>query len=317
MKGDEIGNSVDALLIAGPTASGKSALAIECARRLGGRIINADSMQVYDILRVLTARPSLEEEALAPHCLYGHVNPAQDYSVAHWISDVKRELREARELGVPVVIVGGTGLYFKALTQGLSPVPEIDPLVRAQLRSRSEEEGAAALHQELAARDAQMAAQLKPGDTQRIVRALEVLMSTGRSLRYWQSQPGVALLEPKACKRVVLAPDRAWLHQRIERRFAMMMAQGAMEEALALAKLGLNKDKTSMRAIGVIQLVAAAENRMSLADAIERAVIETRQYAKRQETFFRGQLKGWPRVLVGPNEKSPFAQLKRAEINKF
>lgn len=212
-------------LIAGPTASGKSALALELAERDGAWIANADSMQVYADLDVLTARPSPDDLARAPHRLYGHVDAAEPWSVARWLSDIGKVLDEARDAGRPLVIVGGTGLYFRALSGGLSAVPEIPEEIRTRLRAEAAETPSLALHRRLAEVDPPMAARLEPGDTQRILRALEVMEATGRSLSYWQQQQGPVLVGPEAA-RLVLAPPRPWLHERVARRFRMMVEAG-------------------------------------------------------------------------------------------
>ena len=213
-----------AVLIAGPTASGKSALALDLADRLDGVVVNADSMQIYAGLRLLTARPSVEEEARAPHRLYGHVAPERPYSVADWLADVGPVLDEIAAAGRTAIVVGGTGLYFEALVGGLAPVPEIPDAVRAHWRAVAEREGAAGLAAELAARDPEMAARLRPTDTQRMTRALEVIAATGRSLALWQAEPHSApLVDRAAAVAIVLEPVRALLHARIERRFHQMV----------------------------------------------------------------------------------------------
>ncbi|NLH81962.1 MAG: tRNA (adenosine(37)-N6)-dimethylallyltransferase MiaA, partial [Phyllobacteriaceae bacterium] len=274
-----------AVLIAGPTASGKSAVAIELARALDGVVINADSMQIYAGLRILTARPSAEEEATAPHRLYGHVDPARAFSVADWLADVAPVLGEVEAAGRVPIFVGGTGLYFEALTKGLAPVPEVADEVRGFWRARAAEVGAEGLHRELLARDPVMAARLRSTDTQRLTRALEVIEATGRSLAAWQAMPhSPALVPPETAARIVLEPERAVLHERIARRFEAMVAEGAVEEAAAFAARGLAAAMPASRAIGVAALADVAAGRRSLEEAIERGIVETRQYAKRQST---------------------------------
>src|SRR5260221_5133594 len=218
-----------AVLIAGATASGKSALALELAEGLGGMIINADSMQVYRDLRIITARPTPEEEARAPHRLYGHVDAAENYSVGRWCLDVQGALTEAKRAGRVPIVVGGTGLYFKAITQGLAAVPPTPPEVRTAVRARLEAEGAAVLHAELARRDPAMGVRLKPGDRMRVARALEVLEATGRSLAEWQREGMRAILNPEHAAKIFVVPDRAELHRRIDARFDAMLAPGALE----------------------------------------------------------------------------------------
>ena len=205
------GSGARAVLIAGPTASGKSALALAVAGRLGGVIVNADSMQVYRDLRIITARPGAADEALVPHRLYGHVDAAENYSVGRWCYDVRAVLDEARQAGRLPILVGGTGLYFKALTEGLSAVPPTPPEIRAAVRARCDAEGAQALHAELARRDPAMAGRLKPGDRMRVARALEVLEATGRSLADWQHDGMPAILGPDQAQKIFLDVDRAEL----------------------------------------------------------------------------------------------------------
>lgn len=284
-----------ALLIAGPTASGKSALALQHAEAHDGLVVNADSMQVYRDLDVLSARPPAEDLARAPHRLYGHVDASRNYSVATWLEDVSRVIQEARETGRFLVIVGGTGLYFRALQGGLSPLPDIPAGIRNRWREIAENAAPGELYEELKQRDPQMAVRLEPGDTQRLTRALEVIEATGRSLLTWQQQPGKALL-PTDTPRVVLAPPRPWLHARIAERFHLMVTSGAVEEAKALVARTLDPSLPAMKAIGVRELSEAASGQRSLEDAVESAIVATRRYAKRQETFFRGQLVGWPRI---------------------
>lgn len=285
-----------AVLIAGPTASGKSALALRLAARLDGVVINADSMQIYEGLRILTARPSAEEEAAAPHLLYGHVDPARPFSVADWLADAGEALARTRDEGRVPVVVGGTGLYFEALTKGLAPVPVIAEEIRAHWRARAEAVGAGELHRDLARLDPTMADRLRPSDTQRVTRALEVIEATGRSLADWQAAPhSPPLVSPESAVRIVLEPERRILHERIERRFRAMVAEGAVEEAAAFAARDLAPDLPATRAIGVAALAAVAAGRTSPEEGIARGVVETRQYAKRQSTWFRGRMGDWRR----------------------
>ncbi|WP_244597723.1 tRNA (adenosine(37)-N6)-dimethylallyltransferase MiaA [Roseitalea porphyridii] len=276
-------------LIAGPTASGKSAFALELAARTGAHIVNADSMQVYDGLRVLTARPDADELARAPHHLYGHVPPSVAYSTGQWARDVT-DLIARLPPDASLVFAGGTGLYFKALTEGLSPMPDVPDAVRAAFRARLAREGAPALHADLAARDAEGAAMLEPGDGQRVVRALEVLEASGAPLRHWQGRRGDPVLPPETIgARFVLLPERAALNARIESRFDAMIARGALDEVRALRALNLDPDLPAMKAIGVRELGAVLDGAMDEAEAIARAKAATRQYAKRQMTWFRNQ----------------------------
>lgn len=281
------------ILIAGPTASGKSALALQLARERGGVIINADSMQVYRELRVLTARPSLAEEAQAPHALYGHVSAAEPYSVARWLTEVSRVLEAAAQAGETPIITGGTGLYFRALGEGLSPIPPIPDDIRRHWRSEAQRLGSTGLHEVLAARDATMAARLEPADAQRVTRALEVLDATGRSLADWQREPGTPLLNFTEAERLLVRPSREVLRARCDQRFDQMMAAGALGEVRALLALGLPPDAPAMRALGVPPLVRHLAGAMSLEAAIEQAKAETRQYLKRQETWIRRNMRAW------------------------
>lgn len=276
-----------ALLIAGPTASGKSALALEKAAGLGGVVINADALQVYAPLRILSARPSPEEEARVPHRLYGHVGAAQPYSVASWLADARREMGHAWAQGLLPIVTGGTGLYFRALERGLAPVPEIPEQVRNRWRSFEGD-----LHAELAARDPAMAARLLPTDRQRLSRALEVVDATGRSLRDWQRDgQDQAPLAGVAVERIFIDVPREDLHARAAARFDAMMAAGALEEARAMA--GLDPMLPAMKAIGLPELLAHLRGEMSLDEAVTRAKAATRQYIKRQLTWWRGQMAHW------------------------
>ncbi len=283
-----------AVLIAGPTASGKSALALAIAERCDGVVINADSMQVYRELRILTARPSPEDEARAPHRLYGHVDGSDGYTVARYIQDLERTLDETA--GRPAVIVGGTGLYFNAMTQGLSDVPPIDEKVRAFWRERARSISPAALHRELAVVDPTLHGRLHPNDTQRVLRALEVADSTGRPLSEWQEKRSRPAIPGAGLARVVMAPARDWLHARIDERFRAMVASGGLDEAAAFAALGLDPVLPVMKAIGLPEMMAAARGDVPITEAVEAAITATRQYAKRQETWFRNQMPEWPRL---------------------
>lgn len=292
------------ILIAGPTASGKSALALALAERLGGVVINADSMQVYAELRILTARPTDDDHRRAPHALYGVVPAREAYSTGRYEKDAAAALTSAREAGLRPIFVGGTGLYFKALLEGLSPVPAVDAEVRAKWRREAERVGAEALHRELGARDAEMAARLKPADTQRIVRALEVLESSGRSLAYWQSVPGEPVIDADQAVCLLMLPDRATLRARADARFARMVEEGALPEAERLSALQLNADLPAMRAIGVAPMIAAARGEVPIADAIAMAQTETRQYIKRQETWLRRNMITWKRIFSQEMQKT-------------
>jgi tRNA dimethylallyltransferase len=281
------------ILIAGPTASGKSVLALALAERHGGVIVNADSMQVYRDLRIITARPSVADEARVPHRLYGHIDAAENYSVGRWCQDVRAVIDEARTAKKLPILVGGTGLYFKALTQGLSAVPPTPPEIRAAVRARCDAEGVTALHGELARRDPAMAARLKPGDRMRIARALEVLEATGRSLADWHRDGMPAILDPDAALKIFLDVDRAELHRRIDARFDTMLAAGALDEVSALVARGLDPMLPAMKAHGVPWLRRHLAGEMSLEAAAEGSKNDTRRYTKRQVTWFRHQMPGW------------------------
>jgi tRNA dimethylallyltransferase len=283
-----------AVLIAGPTASGKSALALALAERYGGIVINADSMQVYRDLRIITARPTAADEARAPHRLYGHVDAAATYSVGHWIADVARVFDAAAARDQLAILVGGTGLYFKALTRGLAAVPPIPARVRATMRARLAAEGPAVLHAELARRDPTGATALRPEDGVRIVRALEVIEATGRPLSQWHSDGMAALVDPARAVSVFLAPAREDLRQRIDARFDAMMAAGALEEVRALDARGLDPLQPVLKAHGVPWLRRVLAGEMPLEEAVAAAKRDTLRYTKRQFTWFRHQLPDWP-----------------------
>jgi tRNA dimethylallyltransferase len=288
-----------AVLIAGPTASGKSALALAVAEKLGGTIVNADSMQVYRDLGIITARPSPEEEARVPHRLYGHVDAAEIYSTGRWLDDVAAALAAIAAEGRVPIVVGGTGLYFKALTSGLAAVPPIPADIRADVRGRLESEGVSALYAELIERDPVTAARLMPLDRTRIARALEVVLATGRSLSDWHKEGLPPLLDPARAAKVFVTCERKDLVARIEARFAKMLEAGALDEVEALAARQLNPLLPAMKAHGVPWLIRHLKGEISLDEAAEGSIMDTRRYAKRQLTWFRGQMKDWP--AAAPN----------------
>jgi len=279
-----------AVLIAGPTASGKSALALALAEAVGGIVINTDSMQVYRDLRVLTARPTLDEEARAPHRLYGYCDAAVNCSAGSWVADAAAALDEARAQNRLPIFIGGTGLYFKALTRGLSAVPPIPPEVRDDIRARMERDGVEALHAELARRDPVSGAKLKPRDSARVARALEVIEATGRALPDWHSEGLPPLLQPDDVKAVFLAPDRETLYERIDARFEVMLENGALDEVEALAARNLDPMLPAMKAHGVPALIRYLKGELTREQAVEIGQTDTRHYAKRQFTWFRHQL---------------------------
>lgn len=279
------------MLIAGPTASGKSALALERARQSGGVIVNADAMQVYDVLRVVTARPAEADMGGVPHLLYGTVPPAQKFSTGDWLRAVQAVLAEAD--GRELIFVGGTGLYFDALTKGFAEVPEVPAEAVARAEAAIAGLDREARGRLIAERDPAIAARLKAPDPQRVARALAVLEATGRSLASFQDDLQAGLLEGYEIERLVLNPDRDVLRQRIARRFETMMDAGAVEEVEAIRALDLDPSLPAMKAIGVPEISAWLDGELSEGEAIERAIIATRQYAKRQRTWFRNRMTDW------------------------
>jgi tRNA dimethylallyltransferase len=285
------------ILIAGPTASGKSALALRLAKETGGVIINADSMQVYAVLERLTARPGKDELLQVPHYLYGHVQPSISYSTGRWMADVEDVLKRPELIEKTLIFAGGTGLYFRALLGGLSAMPPVPDDIRAFWRRQDAELGAPKLHEILTGKDPQAAASLRPTDSQRIVRALEVFDASGRSIVEWQKQTGKALIDTSAARKIIIEPDRQWLGARIEKRFAEMMQEGALDEVKTLLSLELSRELPAMRAIGVKEITEVLAGKLEADRAAELATIATRQYAKRQMTWFRNQFgEDWERL---------------------
>lgn len=272
-------------LIAGPTASGKSALALALAEKHRGTVINADSMQVYADLRILTARPSTAEEARVPHRLFGHVDAADAYSAARWAADARAAIREAEAEGRLPILVGGTGLYLRTLLDGIAPVPAIEPRVRARVRALP----VAAAHEALAGVDPAAARRLHPSDTTRVARALEVVLSTGTPLADWQAQRVGGIAGEIRLAPLILLPNRDWLAARIDARFAAMLAEGRDEARALLARTDLPADAPVLRAIGVPEIRALLAGEMDEAEAARTGALATRQYSKRQYTWFRRQ----------------------------
>jgi tRNA dimethylallyltransferase len=279
-----------AVLIAGPTASGKSALALALAETHGGAIINTDSMQVYRDLRVITARPTPQEEARVPHRLYGNVDAAVNFSAGAWVADAAKVLEEARAQNRLPIFAGGSGLYFKALTRGLSAVPPIPAEVRESVRARLQRDGVEALHAQLKQRDPASAERLKPRDRTRIARAFEVMQATGRSLTDWHRDGLPPLLPPGQFAGVFLSPDRDELYARIDARFDAMLDAGALDEVAALASRKLDPLLPAMKAHGVPALIRHLGGELTLEQAAVIGRADTRHYAKRQFTWFRHQL---------------------------
>ena len=304
----------EAVLIAGPTASGKSALALALAESTGGAIVNADSMQVYRDLRVVTARPTQEEEARVPHRLYGHVDAAENYSTGRWLKDMAEVLSGLRQGGRLPIVVGGTGLYFKTLTGGLSDIPPVPADIRQHYRARLEREGVEAMHRALQDRDPAAAARLMPRDRSRILRALEVVEATGRTLTDWHREGMPPLVDPRAAIGIFLDPDRAALQQAIARRFDAMLQAGALEEVRALDARGLAETLPAMKAHGVPWLRQVLRGTLTLEAAAEQAVIDTRQYTKRQVTWFRNQMAGWTWVKPEAAGAAVLERLARAPL---
>jgi tRNA dimethylallyltransferase len=279
-----------AVLIAGPTASGKSALALALAESRGGVIINTDSMQVYRDLRVITARPSPQEEMRVPHRLYGDVDATVNFSAGAWVAAAAKGLAEARAQNRLPIFAGGSGLYFKALTRGLSAVPPIPTEVRESVRARLQRDGVGALHALLKQRDPASAERLKPRDRTRIARAFEVMEATGRSLTDWHRDGLPPLLPPGEFAGVFLEPDRDELYARIDLRFDAMLDAGALDEVAALASRKLDPLLPAMKAHGVPALIRHLAGELTLEQAAVIGRADTRHYAKRQFTWFRHQL---------------------------
>ena len=288
------------MLIAGPTASGKSRLALDLAQAGGGIVVNADSMQVYDGLRILTARPSDDDLRAAPHRLYGHVSPTADaYSVGEWVRDAASVLADILAQGRLPIVCGGTGLYFRALLGGLDDMPSADPAVRAYWRERAAADGAQSLHSILASRDPDAASRIKPGDGQRIVRALEMIETTGRSLTALRKPKVRPLIDPSTALKLVLTPPRALLRERIGLRFDHMIESGALEETRRFSTLPGALAGPAGKAIGVAELHRHLRGEIDLPEAVRLSVTRSRQYAKRQDTWFRHQMDGtWRRIEV-------------------
>jgi tRNA dimethylallyltransferase len=279
-------------LIAGPTASGKSALALALAERSQGTVINADSAQVYADLRLVSARPGPAEEERAPHRLYGYRDGALPCSAADWAADARREIEDSRKAGRLPILAGGTGLYLRTLLDGIAPVPEIDPAIRADVRARPVAENHAALERE----DAEAAARLRPTDTTRVARALEVVRSTGRPLAEWQRGRTGGLAGEVELRPLLLLPPRDWLYRKCDERFENMLSEEGLEEVRSLLARGLPESLPVMRAIGVREIAAMLRGDLTRDQALDAGRTATRRYAKRQYTWFAHQPPAeWPR----------------------
>ncbi|HEX7776494.1 MAG TPA: tRNA (adenosine(37)-N6)-dimethylallyltransferase MiaA [Parvibaculum sp.] len=297
-----------AILIAGPTASGKSALALALAEALGGEIVNADSMQVYRELRVLTARPSAEDEARVPHHLYGELPAAAHCSAGKWARLAVGTIRGIEARGRLPIIVGGTGLYFRALTEGLAPIPAVSDAVRAAVRA--EVAASDNPHALLAAADPDLAEVIRPSDRQRIARGIEVARGTAKPLSQWHKEPLSPLIAGPLA-RIVLAPDRDWLKARCDARFEAMVGAGGLEEARVMAGLHLDPALPLTKALGLRPIIDYVSGNIDLSEAIARGQSETRAYAKRQDTWFRTQMIAWRRFSAQDSESL------KAEIFSF
>ncbi len=277
------------IVVGGPTASGKSALALSLAERLGGAVINADSMQLYRVLSILTARPGADALARAPHRLFGIAEPDDVWSAGRWRRRAANEIDAAHAAGKLPIVVGGTGLYLQALTEGLADVPAADPAIRRRLSDMLAERGSAAMHDMLAQCDPEDAAAIRPSDPQRILRALEVLEATGEPLHVWHARQAEAPADGRAALQILLMPDRDAVYAACDARFDRMMADGALAEARAVGAMGLDPGLPMMKAVGLAPLLAHCRGELALDDAVAAAKRDTRRYARRQMTWFRNR----------------------------
>lgn len=299
------------LIIAGPTASGKSALAMDIAREFTGTIINADSMQVYRELRILSARPSPDDEAEIPHRLYGMISAADVCSAGHWLRLAVAEIEAAHAASSLPIIVGGSGLYLKALLEGIVDVPDIPQDIRNNVRALHEQWGGERFRAALAKLDPVSAEKIPASDPQRLIRAYEVSMATGRPLSQWQKETPEAPLAEWPHATILVSPPRDTLYEAIDRRFDRMLEAGALEEVKALAALGVPADRPAMKALGMPELIAHCEGKIPLNQSVSKAQQASRNYAKRQLTWFRNQL------VQNHTHSEQYSESNREEIFSF
>ncbi|MCL6230263.1 tRNA (adenosine(37)-N6)-dimethylallyltransferase MiaA [Bartonella bilalgolemii] len=283
-------------LIAGPTASGKSKLALKIAQEKNAVIINADSMQIYDTLNILTARPTEDDTIIFPHYLYGYVSPSLNYSVGQWLRDVEKLLNVITSKSL--IFVGGTGLYFRALLGGISEIPDIPDVCRQKWRRRLQEEGAENLYRQLLQVDAALSKRICAQDGQRIIRALEVYDVTGKTLSWWQKQKTTSLIAKDYSEKILLIPSRQQLYENINKRLDRMVEQGVLEEVFIIKQLMLSPLLPAMKAIGLPEFIAYLDGYLSFENAIETVKTKTRRYAKRQMTWFHNQLNGEWKIIA-------------------
>ena len=287
-------NNLQAILITGATASGKSSLALHLAKKLNATIINADSIQVYREMHILTARPSIEEMREIPHLLYGHVSVKESYDVGRWLDEAMGAIENVKEKGRLPILVGGTGLYFHALTKGIAHIPDISMGVRQKMRLRYEQEGTVQLYDRLGKIDLETQRRISSNDRQRILRALEVYEETGRCLSEWHKDPIMPRLQGHVIK-ILLMPHREWLYKKCDQRFEEIISKNVMDEVKGILDLSLPLSRSAMKAIGLSELIAVYRRMKTMDEAVIIAQQKTRRYAKRQTTWFRNQMTLWKR----------------------
>ncbi len=299
------------LIVAGPTASGKSALAMDVAAQFNGVVINADSMQVYSELNILSARPSEEDERRVPHRLYGVFPPSRSCSVAQWLEMATKEVEAAFAAGRLPVVTGGTGMYLRALMHGLAPIPTVPDVIRAEVQQKLDATGPQALHDELSEIDPETAARLAPGDSQRLIRAVEVFRATQRPLSQWLADGNRGALDDARFGVLVLMPPRAELYARIDARFEQMVEHGGLDEVRAIMELGLDPGLSAMKAVGVRELAAYLSGEITREEAVAKAQQASRNYAKRQMTWFRNQIREAETIFA------QYSESQRSKIFSF